>query len=107
MVRKSNTFDIKKAKSRAIDRLFLSNYYHKNKEKNSLKNATFQSSASRVWFPLLIYLNELYEYKFDNDITDYVLRKEDIYFPDIVVKQDHYKMNGLKISFPNINKKNI
>ena len=58
------------------------------------------------YFDSIIYLKSLYEYYFENEIRGYDLHQTDIYLSaTIVAKKEYYKVDSLRISFPNIGKK--
>ena len=89
--------------------IFVSHYYHKNRDKNFFKHARYVQKASKIWFKSVVYLERLYKYSILNEVKDYVLQKEDIYMTDYVVKkpfdnQSNFLIYGLNVNFPVIAK---
>ena len=93
-------------------RIFVSHYYHKNRDKIFLKHARYVQKASKIWFKNVVYLERLYEYSMPNEVKDYILQKEDIYMPDYAVKklfddQSNFLIYGLKVNFRGITKSKL
>ena len=101
----SETVDIKQQVNQTCGRLFVWRYYHKNKDKNFSKNATYLGKAPRVGFTSIECFKDFFEYRFPGDIKDYVLQKEDTYISDFVVGEDPFPINGLQTSSPGIKQK--
>ena len=76
--------------------------FHNNTDKNFFKNARYIGA----WLNFFNYLNEICEYKFDREIKNYILQKQDIYIPDYTVGVG-YSFRGLKVDFPGINKQKL
>ena len=102
------TVDVKPKKILFDGRLFVSHYYHNNRKRNVLKIARYIGSATRAWFNYFVYLNKIYKYKFDREIKNYILQKEDIYIPEYTAGV-HYSFKGiaLKAYFPGITKRKL
>ena len=75
--RGKNTIDIKHRDP--YFKIFVSHYYHKNRDKIFLKPTRYVQNASKIWSKNVVYLERLYEYSILNEVKEYVLQKEDIY----------------------------
>ena len=83
------------------NRIFVSLYYHKNRDKTFLNDADFISRvSSNPWFPSICNLKYVYEYRLKTTKKDYFLRKEDIYTPSCIGQQNNsLRVKGKKIRF--------
>ena len=89
-------------------KIYVSNYYHKNRDKNFLRNEYYISTLDKRFFPSVIYLNNLYKYHIYTIIRRCLLHQDDIYFPNtIIVKEHYYEINGFQISFLSVKKEKI